>query len=174
MLDIETLGTRSNSVVAVIAAVYFNPISGETGDEFYKRIDLKSCVDLGLEIDAETIKWWINQSSEAQFEIFNYEKREVIEQALRKLNHFITNQDEVIIWGNSPRFDCGLLENIYDKLALKPPWKYWNERDLRTLVSLAPSCIAKNITRKGIHHNALDDCYHQIRICAKIKSYLSM
>lgn len=48
MLDIETMGNQSYSSILSIGAVKFDLNTGETGDEFYTTIDLKSCLDLGL------------------------------------------------------------------------------------------------------------------------------
>lgn len=170
MLDLETLGTRSNAVIAVIAAVFFDPETGETGDEFYRRINIKSCLDYGLEMDFETLKWWLVQSIEAQNEVFQHENRFYIFPALRDLSEFIT--DDAILWGNSARFDIGILENAYHTVGFSViPWEHWNERDVRTLVSFAPE-IKKNAIREGTHHNALDDCYHQIKYCSEIYQLL--
>lgn len=167
MLDLETLGTRSNSVIAVIAAVYFDPETGETGKEFYRRINIQSCLDYGLEIDLKTLKWWFQQSFRARKEVFNQEDRIHIQPALRELYYFIKTTDDAILWGNSARFDLGILENAYYKIENGVPWKHWNERDVRTLSSFAPE-IKENTIREGTHHNALDDCYHQIKYCSAI------
>lgn len=172
MLDLETLGTRSNAVIAVIAAVYFDPETGETGKEFYKRINIDSCEDIGLMIEAETAEWWLNQDAEAGKEIFSQENRISILQALVAFAGFLNIEEDVFIWGNSARFDCGLLENAYHALSLEIPWHHWNERDVRTLVSFAPE-VKKNTIREGTHHNALDDCYHQIKYCSKIVRHLT-
>ena len=39
MLDLETMGRKSNSALVSIGAVEFDLITGETGREFYKVID---------------------------------------------------------------------------------------------------------------------------------------
>lgn len=167
MLDLETLGTRSNSVIAVIAAVYWNPGTGETGKEIYRRIDIPSCLHEGLKLDLKTIEWWFQQCYEAKKEVFNQEDRYHIFPALRDLSEFVSLTEDAIVWGNSARFDCGLLEDAYRAVDLPVPWKYWNERDVRTLVSLAPE-IKNDTIREGTYHNALDDCYHQIKYCSTI------
>lgn len=66
--------------------------------------------------------------------------------------------------GNSARFDLGLLENAYDKAMLSIPWKFYQERCVRTLVSFNPE-IKNNLEFTGTAHNALADCYHQIKYC---------
>lgn len=164
MLDLETLGTRSNSVIAVIGAVYFDIETGETGEEFYKRIDIDSCREVKLKIERESLDWWLQQPDEASKEIFSLGRRVSVQRALKDFSEFV--KPDCFIWGNSSRFDCGILENAYHALSWEIPWEHWNERDVRTLVSLAPE-IKENTIRKGTHHNALDDCYHQIKYCFK-------
>lgn len=46
MLDIETLGNQSNSVITSLGAVEFNLETGETGREFWQNIDVQSCLDV--------------------------------------------------------------------------------------------------------------------------------
>ena len=55
MVDLETLGNGSESVIISIGAVEFDPETGELGREFYKVVDAQSCVDAGLKIDASTV-----------------------------------------------------------------------------------------------------------------------
>ena len=64
MLDIETLGTGPNSVILSIGAVEFD----ETGviSKFYEAIDPESCTDWGLQIDARTVLWWMDQNDAAR------------------------------------------------------------------------------------------------------------
>ena len=65
MVDIETLGNKSRSVILSISAVKFDIKTGETFEEFHRTIDLKTCLDVGLEINADTFYWWTQQSKEA-------------------------------------------------------------------------------------------------------------
>ena len=64
MVDIETLGTSSNSVILSIGAVEFD--NENLGAEFEVYIDPESCTDHGLVIDAPTVMWWLGQSNEAR------------------------------------------------------------------------------------------------------------
>jgi DNA polymerase III epsilon subunit-like protein len=60
MIDIETLGTEPGSIITSIAAVPFNR-NGEMGKAFYMNIDIQSSIDAGLTINAETLKFWMEQ-----------------------------------------------------------------------------------------------------------------
>jgi len=164
MLDIETMGNQSYSAILSIGAIKFNLDTGETGDKFYTTIDLKSCIDLGLRINADTLKWWMNQNEQAKKDLFGGDQL-CVEDALIKLSHFINKGD--IVWGNSARFDCGILQNAYELCNIKLPWDFRDERCVRTLVSFAPY-IKENYKYEGTYHNALSDCYNQIGYCYEI------
>jgi len=66
MLDLETMGKKSNAAIVSIGAVEFDIETGKTGREFYKVVDLQSCLDLGLKVEASTIYWWLMQSEAAR------------------------------------------------------------------------------------------------------------
>ena len=161
MVDLETMGTKSNSAIISIGAVEFDILTGKTGREFYRNVSLQSCISLGLIVDADTIMWWMEQSQDARKSLTEGEIIS-IQQALIDFREFCNKEYQ--IWGNSARFDLGLLENAYDKISISIPWKFKQERCLRTLVSFNPE-IKHSIEFEGTAHNALDDCYHQIKYC---------
>lgn len=169
MLDLETMGDKSYSSIVSIAAVEFDINTGDVGNYFFVKVDLQSCIDLGLNVTASTIQWWMQQSSEARE---NLVKDTIpIKEALLKFSDFCDYDDE--IWGNSARFDLGILQNAYDKAKIPIPWNFRKERCLRTLVSFYPE-IKKNWVFQGICHNALDDCYNQIGYCSTIWNKLNI
>lgn len=170
MLDLETMGSKSNSAIVSIGAVEFDIETGKTGEEFYKVISLQSAIDLGLEMDASTVIWWMQQSDEARKDLC-VPNRHHIAEVLNDFKWFCKDKD-YHVWGNSARFDCGILQNAYSKLNQPVPWDFRKERDVRTLVSFAPS-LKKTIPVPGTKHNALDDCYYQIEYCAVIYNFLS-
>lgn len=169
MIDIETLGVDPTSCILSIAAVYFDPATGSTGNTFHEYIDLQSCLDLGMTINASTFIFWMNQNDEARSQ-FNQCKKENIKLVLTQLYDFLKD-DQNIIWANSPSFDCAILKSAYKKsFNCEPRWKYYNERDLRTLTNLFPlEEIELDISgiQKG-NHNALNDCYYQIQLLSAI------
>ncbi len=163
MVDIETLGSESNSAILSIGAVKFDINTGEVGDTFYKTISLDSCLKVGLTINADTIAWWMNNSTESQKALFL--NTNLLICVLDDLSQFITKEDQV--WGNSARFDLGLLQNAYNKVNLPIPWDFRKERCLRTLVSFNPD-VKEHHNFTNTKHNALDDCYNQIQYAVKI------
>ena len=166
MLDLETMGNRSNTAIVSIGAVEFNIITGETGREFYEVVDLQSCLDIGLKVQASTIYWWMQQSEDARKRIC--EKGKHISAVLGEFNAWMQDcVDKARIWGNGARFDIGILEDAYVATQLEVPWYFRSERDVRTLVSFAPH-VKENMPFEGVYHDPVDDCKHQIKYCSQI------
>jgi len=172
MVDIETLGNKAGAAIVSIAAVQFDLKTGETGETFYRNIDLQSCLNAGLKVSGDTVIWWMQQSDLARRKLS--ENTIPLSIALSAFNGFIANfyTASMEVWGNSARFDLGILEVAYTALKIETPWAYWNERDVRTLVSFAPE-IKQNIPFEGVPHDALADCYHQIKYCSAIWNHFN-
>lgn len=170
MVDIETLGRSPDAVIVQIAAVQFNPITGETGDEFCINVDAADSQKYGLKIYAETILFWLEQSREAHQSVF-YGAKSQLKTALLELTDFIISvefetKEKAIIWANSPSFDLEILKNAYRATQLKEVWEFRNERDFRTISKLFPIIIEAH-ERTGIAHDAISDCRNQIAILSK-------
>ena len=75
--------------------------------------------------------------------------------------------------GNGVRFDIGILENaIVACGCTEMPWNFRNERDVRTLVSFAPS-VKENYPFVGVEHDPISDCIHQINYCSAIYNLIT-
>lgn len=168
MIDIETMANESFSSIISLAAVEFDINTGATGKEFYENISLQSCLDLGLIVNADTIMWWMKQSDEAR-KILTSGTISITD-ALTSFSAFC-NQDYQV-WGNSARFDLGILQNAYNKANMPICWDFRKERCVRTLVSLEPE-VRKQYTFSGTAHNALADCHNQIQYCYLTWDYLT-
>jgi len=163
MLDLETMGNKSNTAIVSIGAVEFNLLTGETGREFYKVVDLQSCLDVGLKVQGSTIYWWLQQSEAARKRI--YDKGENLPSVLGAFDFWMQDcVNKVKIWGNGARFDIGILEDAYAACHLENPWYFRSEMDVRTLVALKPE-IKANYPMIGVEHDPIDDCKHQIGYC---------
>lgn len=121
-------------------------------------------MDKGLTIDGNTIMWWLQQTPDAKKDLKGLYPLDLYS-ALKQFSKFCN--DRYQIWGNSARFDLGILENAYQTVGLPIPWDFRKERCLRTLVSFNPQ-IKKETIFEGTPHVAIDDCYHQISYCVKI------
>lgn len=164
MIDIETLSVKQNAVILSIGAVFFD-LEGLIGSEYYKKISINSCIELGLEVDESTLKFWIEQPNESKKDLFS--NTDFLFYSLKQLSLLI--DENTCVWGNPSSFDIGILTNAFNKCNIKIPWNYRNIRDLRTLTAFYPK-IKDEIEFTGVKHNAIDDCKHQIKILQKIYS----
>lgn len=174
MLDLETMGNASNSSIVSIGAVEFDLQTGLLGREFYEVVNLQSCLDKGLIINASTLYWWLMQGEAARKQICK--PSDSLQCVLEKLKSFMGCLGDFQIWGNSARFDIGILESAYRALGYESitlPWNFRNERDVRTLVSFAPQ-IKEQHPFTGVLHNPIDDCKHQISYCTAIWKKLNI
>jgi hypothetical protein len=162
MIDIETMSTEPNAAILTIGAIKFsknNKIKPfQSYDKFYVRITKESCQNINCHYDSNTENWWRKQSAVARYEAIENPDRVGLGEALYRLSEWIGNSK--IIWANSPNFDCVILENAYKKYNLDIPWKFWNLRDVRTLLHIAN--IRKHDLPDNTQHHALHDCYRQI------------
>jgi len=166
MLDIETMGTGHNSVIVSIGAVFFNIETGEKGDTFYRKINFQDCLDHGLQITASTVEWWMHQNESTRDKI-SKEKGVTLAAALSSLGIFLQSDNKVHVWGNSARFDIGIVQNAYNKLNVPIPWDFRLELDVRTLVFLRPGIKSQHVWY-GNAHDPITDCNNQIDYCCKI------
>lgn len=164
MIDIETLGTTYGCAVLSIGAVRFDRNTGEIGDKFYASMG-QQAQKYG-HASQSTLDWWEQQSPEAKEAAFSGTEDPVA--VANTLASGIDKND--LVWGNGSIFDITILESWFASVNVAVPWKFWNVRDVRTVVDLSPLNV-KDFAREGIHHNALDDAIHQAKyISAMIQS----
>ncbi|HAV7852184.1 TPA: exonuclease [Escherichia coli] len=169
MIDLETMGKNPDAPIISIGAIFFDPQTGDVGPEFSKTIDLETA---GGVIDRDTIKWWLKQSREAQSAIMTDEIP--LDDALLQLREFIDeNSGEffVQVWGNGANFDNTILRRSYERQGIPCPWRYYNDRDVRTIVELGKAIdfdARTAIPFEGERHNALDDARYQAKYVSAI------
>lgn len=155
MVDLETMGTRSNAAIIAIGAVKFSRDKGII-DRFYRIVDLQSCIDTGLAVDGATIMWWLKQDDLARDQ-FNLFKSTSLSKSLSEFSYWIGGGDKEI-WGNGAAFDNVILANAYRVVSQNTPWEFYENRCYRTMKAIFPH-IKKNTI--GTHHNAVDDAETQ-------------
>ncbi|HFN7871721.1 TPA: 3'-5' exoribonuclease, partial [Escherichia coli] len=169
MIDLETMGKNPDAPLISIGAIFFDPQTGDMGPEFSKTIDMDTA---GGVIDRGTIKWWLKQSREAQSAILTDEIP--LDDALLQLREFIDeNSGEffVQVWGNGANFDNTILRRSYERQGIPCPWRYYNDRDVRTIVELGKAIdfdARTAIPFEGERHNALDDARYQAKYVSVI------
>lgn len=167
MLDIETMGTSSNATIMSIGACYFNPSTGEIGDTFHEQVDISS----NGQIDASTVIWWMKQDDDARSKFKNNDKAGHIKNVLGLFCQFVKPNCQV--WGNGIAFDNVIIRNAFDrsKQSHATPWKFWNDRDVRTMVEIGKVIgidPKRDFPFEGVKHDALADAIHQAKYVSAI------
>ena len=160
MVDLETMGTVAGCAILSIGAVGFD--ENGLGTEFYRVVNIRSCLDAGLFIDPETVEWWKSQSEEARKILVLVKSLETsipLKQALEEFNVFLdTYGDEVVMWDNGSVFDNAIVLYAANAVGVKMSVKFYNHLCYRTIKVTNPDVKFK---RTGTHHNALDDAKSQ-------------
>lgn len=160
MIDIETLSTKPNAAMLSVGAAFFNIQGNRLGRHYYANIEMSS-YSSDYHIDPDTVKWWFTQSQEARDAVLV--KPQPIKKVLMELGAFMRQGGSSLrVWGNGANFDPVILRNAYETENIPVPWKFWNTRDVRTVVDQMPN-IKNIIKREGTYHNALDDAITQAK-----------
>lgn len=169
MIDIETMGKAANAAIIAIGAVEFDPMTGETGEEFEYHIDWEDAFSKGA-VDIDTIKWWMGQSDEAR--TYAIQDGFPLQTVLLLLAEFIkaaNGNDVVTVWSNGSIFDLKILEVTYANLGVEAPWGFRAVNDCRTVERLVEGFVTRdNIDRDGLHHGALDDAKYQVKYISEM------
>lgn len=171
MVDLETLATLPTASLLSIGAVFFNIEEGLM-DEFYIVVNTDSCEAAGLTKSASTLQWWERQSDAART-VLNEARSEnsaSLQDALGQFREFIkarANMNKLKVWGKGPSFDNAILHNAFGAVGTTVPWKYYNDRCVRTLMDLDPQ-PEEDTPFQGVAHNALDDAVSQANLAVRI------
>lgn len=160
MIDLETLGTRPGCALLSIGAAVFRPTGEGVGDTFYMNIDRNSCFGLEMHVDEGTVKWWSQQSQEAQDALMVDPRH--INDVVAEFDIWFKKNEGQQVWAQGSNFDPVLWDEACKKVGVSAPWKFFNARDTRTVYE-AFGLDSRTIKRQGTYHNALDDVLHQVR-----------
>lgn len=166
MLDLETMGTRPGDAVISVGVQLFDSKAGKLGPGFKVNLDIEEVIGAGFGATGSTIKFWINQNEAATKA--SLENPSALIQGLMSVADLLTDNeggvnDAIKVWGNGAAFDNVLLREMYQRLNLREPWEFWNDRCFRTMKGeldpdkdLQPEFV-------GEKHDALADATHQAR-----------
>lgn len=174
MTDIETHATSQGAVILSAAFVRFDRHTGETGEELFERFSITKGLNRERVTCESTVEFWSKQDSEI-YERSKGGTRKLEDFLETDLRDFFTKKDK--IWGNGATFDVSVLEHAifqyrFNTLGMNSeksvdyPWKYWNVRDVRTLMDLATGFSTKGKKPKELH-DPIVDCKYQIGYVCK-------
>jgi hypothetical protein len=166
MIDIETLSTDTNAHVLAIAMVKFTEKEVIKHQVLYPDPEIQH--NTGRKIDFDTLNFWMKQP-ELLKEIMEKPSQSMLF-CLTQVQYFIEDgaRDTNIVWAKSPTFDLMILRSLFSSPLL--PWKFSNERDVRTAYD--------KLTEKGIEltkperaHDPLSDALAQV---ANVQKFLNL
>lgn len=186
MLDLETFGTGSFSVIAAVGAVYFDPMTGELGESFYAvATDMEEQQKkYGRTVDMGATLWWMEQSEQARSAL--YKPGPAGKKTLTILSDFASFiqqpgdsswRSTARIWGNGSDFDNVILAELYKGANLRLPWSFRNNmcyRSLKTLATLSEFQAWGAPRDANERHNALDDAKFQADMAARFYIHLRL
>lgn len=173
MLDIETLSTKTNALVLTIGVVKFDPFSDELHDGLHIKLSIDEQISLNRSVLKDTVVWWESQDKEIIEQTFSPENRISVREGLLQLTEYINSANIGNIWGQGYGFDMTVLSSLYEDVWLEVPWKFYQERDSRTLFSLLPEDPRPQEAKKTLH-NALSDAYYQAVGVQKAMKFLNI
>lgn len=168
MIDLETYGVKAGCVILSIGAVAFDRSTGEAGAKFYKAINLNQSLLAGFHQEEKTVDWWKRQSVDAY--LLSHSGKDSPALVLKSFSRWITDHfgnQSPYVWGNSARFDMGILSAAYEICKLDYPIDPFMERDYRTLTSLMPE-VRWSIPFEGLKYDPINDCIHAIKVSSEI------
>jgi hypothetical protein len=161
MIDLETMGTRFDAPIIAVGAVFFDPMTGNTGERFLEAVDLADAFRFG-KASGDTVKWWMEQSEAARKAAIRGTAQ--LGDVLGRFADFYRTGTKVAVWGNGATFDISILEYAFMRSLNKaPPWDFWMVRDCRTVKDLGSHLSVDTGPAVGVQHNALDDALNQVR-----------
>lgn len=175
MLDLEFMGLPPAARMISIGACYFDPKTGEIGDTFYTRVAWAGPEDQTLPMNPSTVNWWLKQEVAATQEVTDPTGRLQLKDALTFFTNFLGKK--VRVWGNGSDCDCVILDAAYKSEGMEVPWKFYNTRDVRTILHVCEEVIGVDpkslVDFKGTRHHALDDAVYQAQYVSKCMDLIS-
>ena len=186
VVDLETLGVGINPVITQVGMVAFNIDTGKVIARYRNEISITSSLDHGFVIDADTLRWWMNQDDLLTAKVMNGTKHvdTIVDEITKWLEAVVvtarTTNAGLYFWGNGILADNVWLKSAYKAVGRTYPIKYTNDRDVRTLLELAAkridqptSAITNEIDFKGNKHDALDDAMWEAELISKCWNLIS-
>lgn len=173
MIDLETLGTNTDTIVTQIGFCVFDYISIKSSENM--RPDPNEQIfDKKRTMTWSTFKWWMGQSNEA--------RESMIKDAHGSMNDclcsFVNDIESQYgwasiegVWSHGLTFDVAIMEHLFKQYEIKTPWKYNVPRDTRTIFMLVPDMV---MHKPVVAHDAREDAIAQANNIIKAMKYISV
>lgn len=180
MIDIEAMDDKPTAAITAIAAIFFNPETGEVGKTFYRRISLDDAMSNGGTVSAEAIEWWLRQPSEIRCQLLDDDYQD-IELAICDFYAFVNDNADpatVKLWSGCPSLHCSVLRHALNKFAGQC-FTYSNEQSVITVIGLAEALglnmktIIPSVVPDGFVKNSYNDAINNVKIISYVRMYLT-
>jgi len=177
-LDLETLDVVQDAHIASIGYSIFNLYTGEILLTKELMIDMEEAQP-GRSISGSTVKWWLKQSDDARNRITRSYNDSCavfsLSEALLVFSKDIDSYSSNTIWGNGSIFDVAIVESAFNSCSMFIPWKFFNVRDMRTIVAIAENLgfDKQSVKREGVYHSSGDDAKYQAQVISSAYRYMA-
>ncbi|EIE5067846.1 3'-5' exoribonuclease [Salmonella enterica subsp. enterica serovar Typhimurium] len=173
MIDIEAMDDKPTAAITAIAAIFFNPETGEIGESFSRRISLEDSMSKGGTVSAEVILRCLRQPvgiRRLMFDDFLYD----IDCAICDFYDFVNSNMPPL--GVRVLYGCPSLRSAVLRTAMQKfvgdSFEYGNEQSVTTVNELAKS-LGLNM-ESIIPNTRINNAYDQVVYNIKIVSYVWM
>lgn len=166
MVDLETTGTSPDETAIIqIAAVRFNLATGDVDPNVFDQALL---IPPTRYWDEGTRTWWSSKK-----EVFQniYRRARPARGVLQDFAQWVRegNAPDPIFWSKPISFDWAFLQSYFREFEVSNPFHFRAAENLNTFVRARyfperPPAFEKELPFDGDEHNAIDDCFHQIKV----------
>lgn len=177
VLDTETLGLRTSSIILSIGVTVFDDSKVDSFEDLVNSginifIDRKIQEDAGRTFDQSTLQWWKDQGPEAQ-KALNQQGVSPAQAAIlleAYANSFPVPRKHLKWYCRGPQFDIAKIEDMFAMFETTSPWHYRKPRCSRTW--LDEHGIDDNVKLERpagmIPHNSLHDAAFEAYMMQRI------
>lgn len=170
ILDIETLGHESNTVILSAALLYVDFDQNFTYEELLDRtifvkFNAKEQITAGRTTDKDTIEWWKSLDKSIQEISLIPSKDDVsVTEGLDILRASYKEHKKDLVWIRGS-LDSLAIDSLAHSFGVEPIAPWWNYRDVRTAIDLLKEssvrayCDVPGFDRTIVaKHNPIHDC----------------
>lgn len=163
MIDIETLDTTNDAIVFQAAIVMFDEDHNITYQETW-NLDVDEQFISFRSMSASTLAFHLQIPTNAKAALEDKDATTMAHFASDLCTRFDVNSPKKI-WAKGS-FDFNILENLFRLTDSEVPWKFYQLRELRTLMD------ETGVPRGDVAHTALDDCIAQVAQLAECRAVI--
>lgn len=153
MIDIETFDTTNEALVFQVGIVLFDKDHVITYRQIW-NLQFDEQFAAGRTVSASTVAFHLGIPKNAKASLENKYAVTMVEFA-DQLRVLCKEAKPKQFWAKGS-FDFNILESMFKQVGRTVPWKFYQLRELRTLMS---ECGVK---KGAVAHNALEDCVDQV------------